>query len=118
MGDAKVRFAEGEIGKLFSFTGKEIPPGTTPLIEEDGVSLTEAGKAYCQKRKLNPHIESIRVQHGQQTSYAVIYAAEASIKNQESRLDEDAKKNAISERLRLDWAQQDKAYQDALKARS
>jgi hypothetical protein len=118
MGDAKVRFAEGEIGKLFSFTGKDVPSGATPLTEEDGTSLTEAGKAYCQKRKLNPHVESIRVQYGQQTSYAVLHAAEASIKNQEIRLDEDAKKKAVSERLRLDWAQQDKAYQDALKARS
>lgn len=117
MGDAKIRYAEGEMGKLFSFTGTDVPDGATPLTDETGDNLTEAGKTYCQTRRLNPHPESIRVQFGQQSSYAVVEAVKASVKNQEIRLDVDAKKKAVSERLRLDWAEQDKAYQDAIKAR-
>ncbi len=117
MGDAKVRYALGEMGKLFGFTGGDAPPGTTPLTNEDGDTLTEAGKKYCQDRRLNPHPESIRVQFSQQTSDAVVSAVQASIKNQEVRMDVDAKKKAVSERLRQDWAAQDKAYQDAIKQR-
>lgn len=118
MGDAITRYAEGEMGKLFSFTGTDVPPGTTPLTDETGEALTEAGTKYCQIRRLNPHRESIRVQHGQQTSYAVVAAVKASVLNQEVRLDLDAQKKAVSERLRLDWLAQDKAYQVALKERS
>lgn len=118
MGDAKIRYAEGEMGRLFSFTGTDIPAGTTPLTNETGDGLTEAGRKYCQARRLNPHPESIRVQYGQQTSYAVVAAVKASVLNQETRLDRDAKAKGISERLRHDWAAQDKAYQVALKERS
>ena len=117
MGDAKTRYAEGELGKLFSFTGNDVPAETTPLTDETGEGLTEAGTKYCEIRRLNPHPESIRVQHGQQTSYAVVAAVKASVLNQEVRLDIDAQKKAVSERLRLDWMAQDKAYQDAIKER-
>ncbi len=118
MGDAITRYAEGELGKLFSFTGTDVPTGTTPLTDETGEGLTAAGTKYCELRRLNPHRESIRVQHGQQTSYAVVAAVKASVLNQEVRLDIDAQKKAVSERLRLDWLAQDKAYQVALKERS
>lgn len=118
MGDAKTRYALGELGKLFSFTGNDVPAGTTPLTDETGEGLTEAGTKYCEIRRLNPHKESIRVQYGQQTSYAVVEAVKASVLNQEIRLDVDAAKKAVSERLRLDWMEQDKAYQVALKERS
>ena len=117
MGTPPVRYAEGELGKLYAFFGGDVPSGTIALTEEHDASLTEAGKAYCQHRRLNPHPESIRVQYGQQSSYAVGDAVQASIKTQETRLDRDAKAKAVSERLRLDWATQDKAYQDALKVR-
>jgi len=117
MGNPPVRYAEGELGKLFAFTGGDVPPGTTALTEEHDASLTEAGKEYCTHHRLNPHPESIRVQYGQQSSYAVGEAIQASIRTQETRLDRDAKAKAVSERLRLDWAAQDKAYQDALKVR-
>lgn len=117
MGSQRVRYAEGDLGKLFAFTGGNVPAGTTALTEEHDASLTEAGKQFCEHRKLNPHPESIRVIFEQQSSYAVVGALEASIKNQETRLDRDAKAKGVSERLRLDWAAQDKAYQDALKQR-
>ena len=117
MGSQRIRYAEGELGKLFAFSGGDVPAGTTALTEEHDESLTEAGKEYCHHHRLNPHSESIRVQYGQQSSYAVGDAIQASIKTQETRLDRDAKAKAVSERLRLDWAAQDKAYQEALKQR-
>ncbi len=118
MGDARVRYAEGEIGKLFAFSDGEVPPGATPLTEEHDDSLTEAGKKFCHDRRLNPHPETIRTLYSQQSSYAVDDAIKASIKNQETRMERDARAKEISERLRLDWIAQDKAYQEALKQRS
>ena len=117
MGSERVRYALGDLGKLFAFTGGDVPAGTIPLTQEHDASLTAAGKKYCEDQKLNPHPETIRVIFGQQSSYAVGYAVEASIKNQEARTERDNKAKAISERLRLDWQAQDKAYQDALKQR-
>jgi len=117
MGSERVRYALGDLGKLFAFTGGNEPAGTTPLTEENDASLTAAGKKYCEDHKLNQHPETIRVLFGQQSSYAVGNAVEASIKNQESRMDRDAKSKAISERLRLDWQAQDKSYQEAVKKR-
>lgn len=114
MGDAKVRYAEGEIGKLYVFSGKDIPAGTKPLTEEDG-SLTEAGKAYCAHQKLNPHVETIRIIFGQQSSQVMSDAIKASIANQETMVERHNKAKEISERLRLDWQVQDKSYQDAIK---
>lgn len=117
MGDAKIRYAEGEIGKLYGFTGGDVPPGTTPLTEEHDGSLTEAGKKYCDHRKLNPHPETIRILFGEQSSYVISDAVKASIKNQETRVERHNQAKEISERLRLDWMAQDKAYQDAVKER-
>ena len=117
MGSERVRYALGDLGKLFAFTGGNVPPGTTPLTEEHDEGLTDAGKKYCLNQKLNPHPETIRVLFSQQSSYAVAAAVQASIKNQETRMERDAKAKAISERLRLDWAAQDKSYQEALKQR-
>jgi len=116
MGDAKIRYAEGELGKLYVFSGGDIPPGTKPLTEEDG-SLTEAGKAYCDHQKLNPHSETIRTLFGQQSSYVMRDSIQASITNQETRVERHNQAKEISERLRLDWMAQDKAYQDAIKER-
>lgn len=115
MESKKFRYAVGDLGKLFAFAGGEIPAGATPLIEENDDSLTEAGKAYCKLRGLAIHPESIRVKFAQQSSDAVGEAATASVKNQEVRLDRDAKTKDMSERLRLDWAEQDKAYQEGQK---
>jgi len=117
MGDSTIRFAIDDTGKLYAFTGKEAPLGTTPLTDENGNGLTEAGKVYCQNRRLHSHPETIRVLFSQQSSDAVGDAIKASIKNQETRMERDAKAKATSERLRLDWAAQDKAYQEALKER-
>jgi len=117
MGNPAVRYAEGELGKLIAFTGGDVPAGTIALTEEREATLTDAGKEYCKHHRLNPHPESIRVQYGQQSSYAVSEAIQASIKTQETRLDRDARAKAVSERLRQDWSVQDKAYQDALKLR-
>ncbi len=116
MGDAKIRYAEGEMGKLYVFTGGDIPAGTKPLTEEDR-TLTEAGMQYCNHQKLNPHFETIRTIFGQQSSDVMSHAIQASIENQESRVDRHNKAKEISERLRLDWLAQDKAYQDAIKQR-
>lgn len=117
MGSERVRYSVGDLGKMFAFTGGNVPAGTTPLTEEKDGSLTDAGKKYCEGQKLHPHPETIRVIYGQQSSYAVVNAVEASIKNQESRMVRDSQSKAISERLRLDWQAQDKSYQDALKQR-
>ena len=117
MGSEKVRYAIGDAGKLFAFTGGDVPAGATPLLEEHDDSLTEAGKTYCTIRGLTPHPESIRVKFAQQSSDAVGEAAAATVRNQEVRLDRDAKTKAMSERLRLDWAEQDKAYQEGQKQR-
>jgi len=116
MGDANIRYAEGELGKLYVFTGGDVPPGTKPLTEEDG-SLTEAGTKYCNHQKLNPHPETIRTIFGQQSSYVIRDAIKASIENQETRVDRHNKAKEISERLRLDWQSQDKAYIEAIKQR-
>ncbi len=117
MGSEKVRYAVGDVGKLFAFTGGDVPAGATPLIEEHDDRLTEAGKTYCTIRGHTPHPELIRVKFAQQTSEAVSEAATATVRNQEVRLDRDAKTKAMSERLRLDWAAQDKGYQEAQKQR-
>ncbi len=117
MGSEKVRYAIGDIGKLFAFTGDDVPAGTTPLIEENDNSLTGAGKTYCKNRCLPLHPESIRVKFAQQSSDAVGEAAVATVRNQEIRLERDAKTKAISERLQLDWTEQDKAYQEGQKQR-
>ena len=117
MGSERVRYAVGERGKLYAFTGSDVPDGATALVEEHDDSLTEAGKEYCKRRGFNPHLESIRVLCGRQNSDAVTDAAIASVRNQEIRLDRDARTKEMSERLRLDWAEQDKAYQEAQKKR-
>jgi len=44
MGSERVRYALGDLGKLFAFTGGNEPAGTTPLTEENDASLTLPGK--------------------------------------------------------------------------
>ncbi len=117
MGSENVRYSVGEAGKMFSFTGTQVPDGTTALIEEKDDILTDAGKDYCKCRGFNPHIESIRVLYARQTSDVANEAVAASVRNQEIRLDRDARTKAMSERLRLDWAEQDKAHLAAQKKR-
>lgn len=104
-------YAVGDFGKLYELRGGEVPSGTTVLVEEHDQSLTHAGKEFCQNRALQAHIESIRVAYAQQSSSAITDAAEASIKNQETRAKREEQTKAMSERLKLDWAAQDKAYQ-------
>ena len=81
MGSEKVRYAVGDVGKLFAFTGGDVPDGATPLIEEHDDRLTEAGKTYCTLRGHTPHPELIRVKFAQQTSEAVSEAATATVRN-------------------------------------
>ena len=62
MGSEIIRYAIGEFGVLQKFVGKDVPAGSTPLIEEDGKTLTEKGLAFCKNRGIDPpHFEVIRV---------------------------------------------------------
>ena len=117
MGSENKRYAIGEFGKLIQFTGGKIPEGTNSLVEEDGETLTEAGKQYCKARARPLHVESIRVIFAHQSGAAMVQAVEASAKNQDLREERDMQTKAMSERLKNDWAAQDKAYKASEAAR-
>ena len=119
MGTAETtRYAIGDFGKLYKFTGKDVPAGTEALVEEDGKSLTAKGKAYTARfSEILPNVEIIRVQFDQYSSNAVGFAMEAHEKTLTKipKMLENTK--VISEKLKQDWMAQDKAYQDAEKAK-
>ena len=103
-------YAIGDFGKLVELRNGEVPSGITVLVEEHDQSLTPAGEKFCKNRALQPDIESIRVAYAQQSSSAMAHAADASVKNQDRRANRDEQTKAMSEKLRLDWEAQDKAY--------
>ncbi|UCE64623.1 MAG: hypothetical protein JSU59_05680 [Nitrospirota bacterium] len=113
MASGSKRYALGDLGKLYEFQGGEVPEGTTALVEEKSESLTQAGKEYCEKRRRPVNIETLQVLFAQQSSSAVTDAAVASVKNQDARPQRDERTKSMSERLRHDWAAQDKAYKAA-----
>ena len=105
------QYAEGECGELYGYTGNEAPPGTKALVEEDGKTLTPEGIKFCEKRGYpSPMVETIRVIYDQYHSPAVGNAIEAQIRNGDLIVKRQNKTKEISERLRLDWESQDKAF--------
>jgi hypothetical protein len=118
MGTEITRYAIGDFGKLHKFTGKEVPPGTEALVEEDGTTLTAKGKAYTARHSsIFPNVEIIRVQYDQYSSSHVGFAMEAHDKTLTKIPEMQELTKVISEKLRLDWMAQDKAYQDGEKAK-
>lgn len=118
MGTETVRYAIGDFGQLHKFTGKDAPAGTVALVEEDGKSLTAKGKAYAARHSETlPNVEVIRVQFDQYSSNAIGFAIEAHEKTLAKIPEMQELTKVISEKLKLDWMAQDKAYQDAEKAK-
>lgn len=118
MGETPIRYAIGEFGKLHKFTGKDVPVGTLALVEEDGKTLTEKGKAYAARHStIFPNVEIIRVQFDQYSSAHVGFAMEAHDKTLTKIPEIQELTKVVSEKLRLDWVAQDKAYQDSEKAK-
>lgn len=118
MGDEPIRYAIGNFGQLHKFTGKEAPAGTVPLVEEDGKSLTEKGMAYTARHStIIPNVEIIRVQFDQYSSSHVGFAMEAHDKTLDKIPELQELTKVVSEKLRLDWMAQDKAYLDGEKAK-
>ena len=84
MGSDIVRYAIGEFGALNTFTGKDVPEGYTPLVEEDGKTLTEQGLTFCKNRGIqSPHVEVIRVLCDQYSAPAMVQAVAATNRNAE-----------------------------------
>ena len=111
MAEQHKQYAQGECGELYGYTGKDAPAGTKALVEEDGTTLTPDGLKFCQKRGYSsPMVASIRFIYDQYHSPAVGNAIEAQLRNSELILTRQNKTKEISERLRLDWETQDKAF--------
>ena len=112
------QFAEGEFGELHGYTGKNAPAGTEALVEEDGKTLTPAGRKFCQKRGFpTSTVEALRVLHDHYHSPAMCHAIEAQALNAELIREKQEHTKKISERLRLDWEAQDKAYKEQATAK-
>ena len=118
MAERHKQYAEGKSGELYGYSGKNAPEGTTALVEEDGVTLTEAGLKFCQKRGYpSPMVETIRVLYDQYHSPAVGQAIEAAARNSDLMIEKQNKTKQMSERLRLDWEAQDKAFKASAAAK-
>lgn len=112
------QFAEGEFGELHGYTGKNAPAGTVALIEEDGKTLTAEGLKFCKMRGIaSPNVEAIRVIYDQYHTPALGHAVEAQILNATLVREQQENTKKISERLRLDWESQDKAYKEQANAK-
>jgi hypothetical protein len=108
MAEQHKQYAEGKSGELYGYTGKTPPAGTTALVEEDGSTLTAAGLKYCQRR--GPMVATLRTLHDQYHAPAVGEAIVAAALNADLMLEKQNNTKKMSERLRLDWEQQDKAF--------
>lgn len=112
------RFAIGDFGTLHKFSGKDAPAGTKPLVEADGTTLTEAGVGYCKARGIaSPNAEVIRVLCDQYHSSVLTEAAVAHDRTLDLIPERMDKTKVMSERLRLDWEAQDKAYKASVSAK-
>jgi hypothetical protein len=111
MAEQHNQYAEGKSGELYGYTGKTPPAGTTALVEEDGTTLTAAGLKFCQRRGYpSPMVATLRVIHDQYQAPAVGEAIIAAALNADMMLEKQNNPKKMSERLRLDWEQQDKAF--------
>ena len=111
MAEQHKQYAEGKSGELYGYTGKTPPAGTTALVEEDGATLTAEGLKFCQKRGYpSPMVATLRVIHDQYHAPSVGEAIVAAALNADLMLEKQNNTKKMSERLRLDWEQQDKAF--------
>ena len=111
MAEQHKQYAEGKSGELYGYTGKTPPAGTTALVEEDGTTLTAAGLKYCQRRGYSsPMVATLRVLHDQYHAPSVGEAITAAALNADLMLEKQNNTKKMSELLRLDWEQQDKAF--------
>ena len=111
MAEQHKQYAEGKSGELHGYTGKTPPAGTKALVEEDGTTLTAEGLKYCQRRGYpSPMVATLRTLHDQYHAPAVGQAITAAALNADMMLDKQNNTKKMSERLRLDWEQQDKAF--------
>ena len=118
MAEQHKQYAEGKSGELHGYTGKTPPAGTKALVEEDGTTLTAEGLKYCQRRGYpSPMVETLRTLHDQYHSPAVGHAIEASALNADLMIEKQNNTKKMSERLRLDWEQQDKAFKASVAAK-
>ncbi len=118
MAEQHKQYAEGTSGELYGYTGKNAPKGTKALVQEDGKTLTPDGIKFCEKRGYpSPMVETIRVIYDQYHAPAIGHAMEAQVKNNELIVQRQNKTKEISERLRLDWESQDKAFKASAAAR-
>ncbi|GJL54962.1 MAG: hypothetical protein NPIRA02_20940 [Nitrospirales bacterium] len=105
------RYAIGEFGTVYKYTGDNAPDGTKPLVEADGTTLTDTGIQFCKARGIaSPNAEVLRVLCDQFQSTALTEAAVAHDRTLELMNERMEKTKSMSERLRLDWESQDKAY--------
>jgi len=111
MAEQHKQFAEGKSGELYGYTGKNAPAGTKALVEEDGITLTPDGLKFCQRRGYpTPLVETLRVIHDQYQAPTVGQAIEAAALNADLIMGKQENTKKFSERLRLDWEAQDKAF--------
>jgi len=105
------RYAIGDFGTIHKFTGNNAPSGTKPLVEADGTTKTESGIGFCKARGIaSPNAEVLRVLCDQYQSKTLTDAAVAHDRTLELIPERMDKTKIMSERLRLDWENQDKAY--------
>lgn len=111
MAEQHKQYAEGKSGELYGYTGKTPPTDTTALVEEDGATLTAAGLKFLQRRGYpSPMVATLRVLHDQYHAPSVGEAITAAALNADMMLEKQNNTKKMSERLRLDWEQQDKAF--------
>lgn len=116
MAEQHKQYAEGKSGELIGYTGAA-PEGTIPLVNEDGTTLTAEGIKFCQKRGYpSPMVATIRVIYDQYHSPAIGQAIEAAALNSDLMIEKQNNTKKMSERLRLDWEQQDKAFKASVAA--
>lgn len=116
MAEQHKQYAEGKSGELYGYSGKA-PEGTKPLVEEDGKTLTQDGIKFCKQRGYPaPMVATLRVIYDQYHAPAIGQAIEASALNSDLMLEKQNKTKKMSERLRLDWEQQDKAFKASVAA--
>ena len=118
MAEQHKQFSEGKSGELYGYTGENVPAGTKALVQEDGITLTPDGIQFCKRRGYpTPLVETLRVIHDQYQAPTVGQAIEAAALNADLMMEKQENTKKFSERLRLDWEEQDKAYKAQVAAK-
>jgi len=116
MAEQHKQYAEGKSGELYGYTGAA-PEGTTPLVKDDGKTLTPEGLKFCQQRGYpSPMVETLRVIYDQYHAPTIGEAIKAAALNSDMMIEKQNQTKKMSERLRLDWEQQDKAFKASVAA--